>query len=205
MKNQPLIQMNKNGRIMLIMQYKYLWFFAMALISCNIANNNKIANNRKFDQNDTTYRYSFNLIGDTTGITPVVNGKANGWSRTYYDNGQLHCLKFLVDDKIEGPAVTFTENGDTAVKEIWRNGFTYEILVFWQEVPFTNGKKFYCLSDEGIYRMKDGEVINWDENPPEGLIIEKLSPDGSYSDYYVYKNGKLELYPNPRVKKQEAR
>lgn len=159
------------------------------------------------DYNDTTYQVSTNLKGDTSYIIPMVNGVFQGWSYSYYESGKLWGKQFYVDGKLNGPVYIFTENGDTAVKEIWNNGWLIEKQVFWQEIPYMNSKKFYLLSDSGFYAFKNGKntIFKSSTNYPEGIILEDYDDYGIVT-YYVLKNGSWEKYPAPdRIKAKLSR
>lgn len=145
---------------------------------------------------DTTYEITTNLKGDTLDIKTIVRGKANGPFRSYYDNGKLWHSSYYIDGKLQGEAFIYTENGDVAEKETWKNSSLWESIVYWQAVPYSNRQKFYFLSNTGIYKVKNGRYIyDFEDTPPGGFVIEKY--ENEMVESYVYKNGELVLYPRP--------
>lgn len=152
------------------------------------------------EKRDTTYEVSLDLKGDTAAITPIVNGKANGKFHSYFSKGKVWSTSWYVDGKLEGEQIVYTEDGQVAEINIWKENRLKEQRIYWQAIPYTDRQKFYFLSDTGVYKIKDGkQVYDFSSTPPEGFILEKY--ENAVPVFFTYKNGKFERYPNPRERK----
>jgi len=149
-------------------------------------------------ESDTTYDVITAIWGDTILIKPIVKGKANGISRFYYKTKQLKSTSIYVDDKLNGESITYTKGGKIANKETYKNDLMVEKIVYWQQNPY-NEDDFNFISEAGVFVFKNGDhVYDFGSNPPDGLIVEKF--ENGNRVFYIYKSGKLELYPTPSDK-----
>jgi len=191
-----LVNLQKN--LKKIFQNKYIMntktiFYLIPFLSLNWGCNLASRETNKSNDGDTTYEVIRTLKGDTSIITPIVNGKKNGISKGYYDNGAIRTTNTYMDDRLHGERISYTRDGRIAEKEIWANSSLKEKIVFLQKDPMDN-EKYTFISAEGIHVYKDGQYIqDFGDNPPEGLIIQ-IPELGKGDVLYIIRNGKLVLY-----------
>ncbi len=88
----------------------------------------------------------------------------------FYKNGKVWAEHYYVDDKFEGKAYLYTPNGDTAAIQIWeKSNKKYEKVFFFS--TYAEPQKFYFVSKNGFVTMNYGELIQYDENSPDSLLM----------------------------------
>jgi len=50
------------------------------------------------------------------------NGKLNGISKMYYDNGKIMLKMNFIDDELNGETILYGESGKIIRKQLYRNG-----------------------------------------------------------------------------------
>ncbi|MEI6336521.1 MAG: toxin-antitoxin system YwqK family antitoxin [Methylococcaceae bacterium] len=90
--------------------------------------------------------------------TNFINGKKNGPSTWWYQNGRKWIQVTYVNEKRQGLFTTWYENGNKWIEENYLDGKKDGLAVMW----YQNGQKRY----EIIYKQgkKNGAALWWDKN-----------------------------------------
>lgn len=107
-------------------------------------------------------RYDYFPSGAVQSQVPYFNGRAQGISKIFYENGQVQRVAVLKDDKINGTETTYYPNGSLE-----------------STTGFVNG-------------VRNGKSYHWNENGQlawETLFIENSATDSKL--YHYHENGEL--------------
>lgn len=97
--------------------------------------------------------------GKYTGVHYYKNGKLDGEYKGFYrQTGQMSTQRFYLDGKLEGPSISWHENGRKSRECTYRNGKAEGLSISWYE----NGNK----SSECSYHngKREGKSISWTED-----------------------------------------
>ena len=56
------------------------------------------------------------------GTSTFKNGKLNGISKVFYENGKIMTKMNFKDDELEGEAILYDEDGKIITKQFYKNG-----------------------------------------------------------------------------------
>lgn len=127
-------------------------------------------------------------------MTTYKDGKWNGPFKAYYKNGKIWREDNRENGKIEGKAIEYTPNGDTAKIEEWKNSKLFNQIVFYQSTK-KHYQKYHLVSREGFPMIVAGKNGTLGYNTTDSLI--ESGPDCEY----IWLNGKRQLFSGKEPEK----
>lgn len=132
----------------------------------------------------------FNSNGFLSSEKWYENDQLNGPQRTYFNGNKVREWQ-IINNKLDGPYMTFFQNGNPDTAGIYIQGFKANVWVTYYENGKLKSSTSYNLlgQKEGLqrYYAQDGSII-----VQYSIKDDKL--DGKYTEYY--KNGGIQLEGN---------